>query len=330
MANAVHSFGTRRLCILLISLSHHLVLANASPTPDASTTLSATDRVLDKRVKITIPFFENDYIGRIEKGEWLKGLFPAAADVVPSPYDDPDDLEKWGWVPYVWRPPFTTKKPDFGNKLDEAFADTAFPVDMEQSALYNVVHEKEFTYKNGRKGQPTRGHYTNVAVARSGAFIFDSNFSPKYARVSNKAINPNKNPGDIPDLDTLSDLAWFQWHDSCMAIGASPGSLKVVFRSRITYVPTYDTVIEALRKAGHDRVPGWNQRITLSMDEDEGMAILGTAHGASTAWMLLQHKKDMGLKAIKEVVVWGSQGGFPLGASALASTLNLRFTIVDA
>ncbi|KAI8168064.1 hypothetical protein K4K49_011285 [Colletotrichum sp. SAR 10_70] len=165
-------------------------------------------------------------------------------------------------------------------------------------------------------------HYTNVVNPKSGAFIFDSNFSPTYAKNENKK-------GDIPDLDTASDIAYFQWRDGCLSGGDDVKSLKVVFRSHIVYNKTFQIVMEALRRAKYTEVPEWDKRITFKMDTDEGLAILGSTHGASTAWMLIQHKAELGLKDITEVVVWAANGAFPLTRNPNLANLNLRFTIVD-
>lgn len=107
-------------------------------------------------------------------------------------------------------------------------------------------------------------------------------------------------------------------------------NLKLIFRTHITYQKTFDIIIQALREGGHQSVPGWDQRITFQIDSDPGLAILGSTHGASTAWMLLQHKYRLGLKAIKEVTVWGTNGGFAFDAPVKETKLNLRFTIIDA
>ncbi|KAJ0161461.1 hypothetical protein CTA2_6174 [Colletotrichum tanaceti] len=59
-----------------------------------------------------------------------------------------------------------------------------------------------------------------------------------------------------------------------------------------------------LMDAGYDGVPSWDNRAVLLIEEENGQAILGTIYGSSTAWMLIQHKKALGLKRIKEVAVF--------------------------
>ncbi|KAJ0160650.1 hypothetical protein CTA2_7587, partial [Colletotrichum tanaceti] len=237
-----------------------------------------------------------------------------------SPFQDPANIAKWGWVPYIQAP----------WHLDEAFANPEFPVDKSNNGIHRFSHEKDFKYDNSTKGQFTYAHYTNTINPRAGAFIFDSNFSPTYRRTK-------KEMGDVPDLNRMSDLAYFQWQDSCQATGVALNSLRVVFHAYILYCLSFDTIIEALRQEGHTKVPSWKDQVTFSMDSLGGLAILATAQGASTVWFLVQHREELGAKRITEVVVWGGKGEFKfpdLDTSTAADlddvVLNLRFTITDA
>ncbi|CCF36778.1 hypothetical protein CH063_08273, partial [Colletotrichum higginsianum] len=173
---------------------------------------------------------------------------------------------------------------------------------------------------------PTQAVYENVMVPASGAIVFDQNFSPTSKIARPKAV------GTVPYLDKLSDVAYFQWQHSCRARGVEQSSLKVVFRSKIIHKGTSDIVIKALKDAAYTRIPGFAEKAVFSMDSREGQAILGTVHGSSTAWMLIQHKKQLGLKRISEVAVFSSGTGheFSRHMLSLATTISLRFTIIDA
>ncbi|KAF4848007.1 hypothetical protein CGCSCA4_v005395 [Colletotrichum siamense] len=332
MSHSIHSFSKKSACVLFLVFLLIITFAGASPvTTGAKLSRNGS---LTKRVKTSFPSFPEDYNGRIEKGKWLKELFPLTNDQaqeynggasIISPFREPEDMFQWGWTQENARWPFNPAKqwPQFKDDLDEAFADPDFPVEGEKGMAYNAVHDRKFRFPDLRVGEPTGGHYTNVVNAPSGAFIFDSNFSPKYTKSVYKT-------GDVPDLDTLSDFAYFQWWLGCEAMGIEMTNLKLIFQAHIVYEKTFDIVLQALREEGHQSVPGWDERITFQLDSDPGLAILGSPNGASTAWMLLQHKYRLGLKAIKEVTVWGSNGGFQLDAPIKETKLNLRFTIVDA
>ncbi|TEA17314.1 hypothetical protein C8034_v000410 [Colletotrichum sidae] len=319
------------LCILLLSC---LPPIGASPTT-LPATLSFDEQHLAKRVKTPFPLFPYDYDGQIAKGRWLKGLFPLTNEQaqgynggksIASPFRWPDEMDKWGWSSGILRWPYPAKSawPQYKDSLDEAFADSAFPVDQTKGIALFTAHDRQFEFRAGSSGEPTDAQYVNVVNPQSGAIIFDTNYSPR----AMKALSET-NKGDIPDLDTLSDIAYFQWLIGCKIADVDLNNLKLVFRARIVYKPTFDIIVEALRRSGHEKVPGWADRVTFQMNTDEGLAILGSTHGSSTAWLLLQHKDLMGLKNIKEVTIWDSTGGFALDHSIKDTKLNLRFTIVD-
>uniref|UniRef100_L2FUP5 WWE domain-containing protein n=1 Tax=Colletotrichum fructicola (strain Nara gc5) TaxID=1213859 RepID=L2FUP5_COLFN len=296
------------------------------------------------------PDFPADYDGRVKKGEYLRTLMPvdnagaAAANggaSVVSPYQDPAGTARWGWSLDTWWYPYDGGlKPSNLKFLSEAMGDTAFPVDEKNGAVYYYDHDKEFKQANGETGEQRRHprrrrpHLRRQPPA-AGALIFDVNMSPKYA-VKEYGL------GTVPDMDTLSDFAFFQWLLGCQAKKVDPKSLKVVFRAHITYGPTYNIVLQALKDSGQKRVPGWNDRATFKMGTREGDAILGSTHGAGTAWMLIQHKDALGVKEITEAVVWGMvqpksladtpgpAEGFEFDADRGSSVLNIRFTIKDA
>ncbi|KAF4920847.1 hypothetical protein CGCVW01_v006511 [Colletotrichum viniferum] len=257
------------------------------------------------------PDFPVDYDGRVKKGEYLRTLMPvdnagaAAANGGASVF------------------------------LSEAVGDSAFPVDEKNGAVYYYDYDKEFKQADGEMGQPSLGSYSNVVNPAAGALIFDVNMSPTYA-VKEYGL------GAVPDMDMLSDFAFFQWLLGCQAKKVDPKSLKVVFRAHITYGPTYNLVLQALKDAGQKRVPGWSDRATFKMGTREGDAILGSTHGAGTAWMLIQHEDVLGVKEITEAVVWGMvqpksladtpgpAEGFEFDADRGPSVLSIRFTIKDA
>ncbi|KAL0943626.1 uncharacterized protein CTRU02_201513 [Colletotrichum truncatum] len=327
MANTIPSFGSASFRSLFWWLLLHVILIGASPTPN---------NVLTKRVRTEFREFANDYEGRVEKGQYLRDLFPLddekAAEYnggksVVSPFQDPVAVTRNGWSTYIFPYPFDQKgalDPSYGNILDAAFADKDLPVDQKESTVYYYMHNRRFLKDGQFKEQPTKAVYSNVVVPASGAFIFDENYSPKYRQGQLKE-------GDIPDLDTLSDIAYFQWRDGCQVKSVPTNSLKVIFRSHISHKGTYDYVVQALEEADYKRVPGWADKAVFSMESRQGQAILGTVHGSGTAWMLIQHKQALGLKKISEVAVFGHGTGFDFkqDPNGKYANLNLRFTIED-
>ncbi|KAK6227423.1 hypothetical protein QIS74_00978 [Colletotrichum tabaci] len=336
---------------------------------DDNIALSVSDGTLDKRVVGQFPTFTNDYNGRVRKGYFLKMLMPlndaAAAQLnegraVSSPWQDPRWVEHWGWVrnPMVWGPfedDALDNDPDgapgFGTILDPAFADPNYPVNPSENGVSKFEHNNEFRLRNSREmgmastlcnflaafsalgdsyyanvlfgGQPTQVYYKNVFNPRFGAIMFDDNISPRSEIATNGL-------GDVPELEQLSDIAYFQWLYACRAKIIHPANIRLIFRAKITYAPSFELIAQALSDAGYGRVPGWNRRATFSMDTRPGLAILGSTHGSGAALFLIQHKRILGLKKITQVTVWGDRGGFALDYNAKRVALNLRFVVTNA
>ncbi|KAK2056645.1 hypothetical protein LY76DRAFT_659246 [Colletotrichum caudatum] len=323
----------------------HVLLINASPTALVPTERRAS----------AFPKFAPGYNGRIEKGQYFNKLFPLneekAAEfnggvTVASPFKDPSALKSNGWTRYIywypfkkntgdprspWRPKYIdrawrlglriSKSPEYGHDLDNAFAERAHPVDQREAATYTYRHDRKFD----KNKKPTYSHYANVHVPASGAIIFDNDFSPETFQKEWKL-------GDIPKLHRVSDVVFFQWIDACKTKNVDPKSLKVMFISHVLNPETYNIVVDALWSAGHRRMPNFANKVVFSMDTPEGQAILGSTWGSALSYMLIQHKKELGLKKITEVAVWGLRLGFtlPTERDRIVGTMEMRFVVEDA
>lgn len=162
MFYVIYWFGSRIRSILILFLFLNILPICASPIT-TSVANPPPNQVPTKRVKIPVPSFPDNYDGRIDKGKWLKGLFPldnAQAQEynggvsIVSPFKDPDEMFDWGWTRYRLRWPFDEQQkwPQYKKDLDEAFADPAFLVDQSKGVAYNVIHDRRFRYPDLRFG----------------------------------------------------------------------------------------------------------------------------------------------------------------------------------
>ncbi|KAK2028607.1 hypothetical protein LX32DRAFT_719854 [Colletotrichum zoysiae] len=322
MANANRYFLSGSVRSFLLWFLLHVLLINASPTALVPTQRNGLS-------------FPTGFQGRIEKGRHLIKLFPLdeekAAEFnegvsVASTFKDPSALKLNGWSRYIYWFPFkknTGDPPGYDHDLDNAFADSKYPVDQTKAGVYHYRHDRKFG-KNKKK-KPTYSSYANVHVPASGAIIFDSDFSPE-TRQKEYGL------GDVPELHRLSDVAFFQWMDACKAKNVDPKSLKVMFVSHVINLETYNIVVDALLTDWHRMMPSFANKVVFSMETKQGQAILGSKWGSALSWMLIQHKKELGLKKIKEVAVWGLRNGFvlPEKSDLLVGTLEMRFVVEDA
>lgn len=91
--------------------------------------------------------------------------------------------------------------------------------------------------------------------------------------------------------------------DSVPLAVTSPAPIKYIFRVGIQNVPTYSILNKILTKHKRDTYEVW-PGMTFPIDSEDGKAILGTLNGAGVAWLLAQHKKELGNLAIEKVTVF--------------------------
>ncbi|TDZ24698.1 hypothetical protein Cob_v002287 [Colletotrichum orbiculare MAFF 240422] len=351
MASTAHPWLRPSFRLLLSWLILHGVLAGATPTPgaigpheDDFLSLPIAHGALAKRARKQFKEFPPHYEGRIDKGRFLLSLFGLSEEQaksenedrdVASPWQDPKAVEQWGWTRTLKRPPFYDYEedapesvldlvPGFGFSLNKAFNDPDHEIDGDDNVLSSYKHNGPFKLPNGDAGRSTNAMYNNVLNPKAGAVIFDRNFSPRYKTTIKKV------QGDVPELEILSDIIYFQWLEVCAQEDVSPDKINVIFRAHVTYAPTFQLVMRTLKEKGLESIPGWRDKVVFPMDTDQGLAILGSVHGAGAALFLIQHKERFGLKKITEVTVWGDYNEPGLENDPEKAFLNLRFTVTDA
>ncbi|KAI4645807.1 hypothetical protein J4E93_005385 [Alternaria ventricosa] len=101
---------------------------------------------------------------------------------------------------------------------------------------------------------------------------------------------------DVPNLKYWSDVAYLQW-----AMHATDTSdLHYVMRMSITNKST-KAVIQHVKEKAHPKASGSH---SFDVDDrDQVAAFLGTPNGAGVAWLLIQHKKQLGHKTVYKVTV---------------------------
>lgn len=146
--------------------------------------------------------------------------------------------------------------------------------------------------------------------------------------VSPQNMSPNLEA--YPDLKQWSDLVFLQWQQEA---GGNTQNLRYIIRAHVVNPDTQDIVFQALSRAGHTQLPSWNDRVTFQMNTDEGKAILGTPNGAGCGYLVAQHKTQLGVKRIRDVVVWvitpGAIPATPPEGGVDDPGLNLLFEIED-
>lgn len=124
-----------------------------------------------------------------------------------------------------------------------------------------------------------------------------------------------------PDLQKTSDLVFLNYY----LLGATeikyPG-VNLAGGSPIPYpkhfiIPFIDnTNVVAIMSLAFQKIPNlWDSAknqpfvkpapgVRFDPASEAGRAILGTAHGSAVSFFLIQHKKQLGLREVKEIRVW--------------------------
>lgn len=114
----------------------------------------------------------------------------------------------------------------------------------------------------------------------------------------------------FPPLYHWSDIAYLQWlmtstfaSSQTPVVTPSPAPIKYIFRLSIHNVKTYSVLNHIMEKSGRSTYDAW-PGVTFDIDSEEGKAILGTPNGAGTAWLLIQHRRELGHRKIEKVTVF--------------------------
>jgi len=102
---------------------------------------------------------------------------------------------------------------------------------------------------------------------------------------------------DFPRLKYWSDVAYLQWAKSVK----TPSDLRCVLRISIKN-PTTKAVVKHIMK---DTLAKGDESRSLRTDDDRDhvAALLGTPNGVGVAWLLIQHKRQLGHKTVEKVTV---------------------------
>ncbi|KFA81995.1 hypothetical protein S40288_10356 [Stachybotrys chartarum IBT 40288] len=111
----------------------------------------------------------------------------------------------------------------------------------------------------------------------------------------------------------FSDFAFRQWRSACKATeSCDVQNLRFFFQHHIVYPPSFNIAVDALRRRGVEQIPSWSNPASFRPDDDdEGFyAMLGGARGAGAAFVLNQHKAELGQLRINEIHVWAEDDDF--------------------
>jgi hypothetical protein len=222
-------------------------------------------------------------------------MFDLPRETAESNFQHVDDLETWGYTSISEavddpQPPMLFH---VNNVLDTMRLDSACPQECDNSVPMKHDHDKPCLI-NGVSYPPTQGSFMQVINPDAGLIVAFDNLSP---------LESSRGHGfdetEVPDLKNWSDVAYLQWKSRTFY---TTSNLKFVLRHWVTNTATnyYLTLLHDDNGTDTTDWPG----ISYNAASREGRVLLGTPNGSSVAYMLIQHKRDLGQKTVDKIQVF--------------------------
>jgi hypothetical protein len=231
------------------------------------------------------------YTKSLERGTLLIcKLHGTVADVPQSQWVSYDSLVQYGWQ----------GNGGSGIELEQEYIDILkalnLPAQADANIQYTYSHDKPSSV-DGQFYPKTGGQYVNTFNVEGGAIIADINLGPDH-------IKKNKGKTIVP-LKQYSDIVFLAWQK---AAGDKTKGLKYIFRHAINNEETKVVIREVLAKRGTSGKP-W-RGLRIDMTDHDAWALLGTPNGRGPAWILSQHKEQLGRKSFSAITVFSVGGMF--------------------
>ena len=147
------------------------------------------------------------------------------------------------------------------------------------------------------------GYWENAYSIVEGAIFASNNRAPR-------AALDQSGRHEYPVISHWSDVAFLQWRSESRRYESQTGSLappiRYIFRCQIVNKKTrkvIENIVDEKRKAA-DQDTNIQVCYTVSTSTPEGKALLATPNGAGVAYLLIQHKEQLGVKTITEIDIF--------------------------
>ncbi|RAK97355.1 uncharacterized protein BO80DRAFT_482409 [Aspergillus ibericus CBS 121593] len=224
---------------------------------------------------------------------------------VSSPWTEYSSLETWGWQ--LW-PAYT--EGSYEDVLDNYMS---VQLDMDNDGGQAVEHRQNKDVTVDGTFYPLSGaRYADVYYPDDGLIVADEIYGPR----NNKEIGAKGQP--YVKLSQWSDVAWLNW----AKLADDVTTLRAVIQFSVSNGVS-EAVIEKV--ANGQKIGGYKAPLKREAGTEDFNALLGTPNGFGVAWLLINHKSQLGIKTIKSVSVFRSKDPLPDGDPVV----NMAFEIVD-
>ncbi|KAI4628261.1 hypothetical protein J4E80_002399 [Alternaria sp. BMP 0032] len=233
-----------------------------------------------------------NYNTAVEKGKKMLKIMHSGSAVTQSPYFTPGEVGAMGYK-RTTRPRSVS---GLSKKLDS--------LDIQGSNSHFINVTDDYT-KDVITGETivaaSEVRFMSEINFEAGILVANYSYSPTYKAKELKSLAAAL----LPSLKHWSDIAFHQWVHSQLD-QEEVRDLKFIMRENISNEDTLDIISNIL-----DAPPRQSQACTrsglyLDMTSDHAIALLGTAHGAGVAWLLAQHRDQLGRKVIAGIRIFYS------------------------
>lgn len=212
--------------------------------------------------------------------------------------NDISTVEQSGWVDYASLAEYgwtQDSRPHvrLDDEIIDAYRELGLSTEPTANRLVTFEHDTDTTH-NGVENPMTGSEYENIFNVDGGAIVAEGNYAPDKRGIRIP-------PANMVPLKQYSDVVFLGWQQ---AAGAKVKGLKYIFRHAIMNSDTIIVLNEILARRGEQRSPLYWPGLKINMQERDAWAILGTPNGRGAAWMLLQHKAQLGLKTFSDVTIF--------------------------
>jgi hypothetical protein len=168
--------------------------------------------------------------------------------------------------------------------------------------------DQTYSVGSGSGGTPYRctGAVYQIAINGNGGIVF---FQPSISLkvATSKNWDHEARDEELPKLRSRSDLAFLEWWAVRRRPGVAKTALYYCAISDITDLATHRLISRYIIARGMYDMEGWPASNSIfNTNTPEGLALLGSPPAQACAALLIQHKKDLGIKQIVSVTVFRS------------------------
>ncbi|EME87055.1 uncharacterized protein MYCFIDRAFT_77170 [Pseudocercospora fijiensis CIRAD86] len=219
----------------------------------------------------------------------------------------------YGWSNRLGKPGFSDSA--IVVKLGKALSDLKLSKDPADWIVSGMDHKATSKGPDGQGSYPvTKGSYENLFDLANGGLIAAYNYSPE--EMASK-LGLQVPASRLVPFRKWSDVVWVgreeasaKYKEDNAGDGNAVKNLEHVFQYNIVTESTEDILRMVTGQRDPKAVGVW-PGVSYPIEEPQGLAVLGTVHGAGVAWMLSQHKEAMGVRAIDRINVFNCDPGAP-------------------